>query len=76
MVQLKLAFTACSSYSNRRFQFQYGTIKTEWFQSHPIMDFRFQFQYGTIKTLESHRTSYYDAVFQFQYGTIKTHRHL
>ena len=50
MVQLKHETSVDIANYTVVFQFHNGTIKTEWFQSHPIMDFRFQFHNGTIKT--------------------------
>ena len=55
-----------------KFQFLYGTIKTQLILS-PISGIdEFQFLYGTIKTLQQTLRLIERLIFQFLYGTIKT----
>ena len=72
MVRLKVVFPDDDPTKVCKFQFHYGTIKSEYRQKHSFPLSEFQFHYGTIKSQwESPNPSTFN-VFQFHYGTIKS----
>ena len=51
MVQLKGSSSVKSLAISTLFQFQYGTIKSQFFLGLQVINSLFQFQYGTIKSI-------------------------
>ena len=54
-----------------KFQFQFGTIKRDFFKFKTAKDNQFQFQFGTIKRRQLCSNGHLYVLFQFQFGTIK-----
>ena len=72
MVRLKAGMTVIVIQSLFKFQFHYGTIKSNyWCNSFGDYGW-FQFHYGTIKSIEASQMVVAIYEFQFHYGTIKS----
>ena len=72
MVRLKLISIKALSPIKTAFQFLYGAIKTESFQTAWTSVELFQFLYGAIKTQNRPEFPIKPYPFQFLYGAIKT----
>ncbi len=71
MVRLKGCKKAVAQGRATKFQFQYGSIKRNFWDIDIAGLDLFQFQYGSIKRDSTRRQASVDSLFQFQYGSIK-----
>ncbi len=71
MVRLKGRVEMKDSYYPIKFQFQYGAIKSQEWQTFAVHSIKFQFQYGAIKSVDIRDGLREYRLFQFQYGAIK-----